>query len=138
MIQYSDSSGEEEESATTASSPSAKVGRGTPPQSEETKAKVRFRYSRGTAGLICGTVTDIIQASVRRCCRTPGILYELIVVFCSGQFPWDRNEIVTIISTEPDGDRVLARDGRGNQQLIPKTYLTLLPAAVRSIISNND
>uniref|UniRef100_A0A4W6DIZ9 Spectrin beta, non-erythrocytic 5 n=1 Tax=Lates calcarifer TaxID=8187 RepID=A0A4W6DIZ9_LATCA len=46
-----------------------------------------------------------------------------------GTFPWDRNEIVTIISTEPDGDRVLARDGRGNQQLIPKTYLTLLPAA---------
>uniref|UniRef100_A0A3Q3IUH0 Calponin-homology (CH) domain-containing protein n=1 Tax=Monopterus albus TaxID=43700 RepID=A0A3Q3IUH0_MONAL len=43
------------------------------------------------------------------------------------QFPWDRNEIVTIISTEPDGDRVLARDSRGNQQLIPKTYLSLLP-----------
>ncbi|KAG7215088.1 hypothetical protein INR49_011666 [Caranx melampygus] len=45
-----------------------------------------------------------------------------------GQFLWDRNEIVTIGSTEPDGDRVLARDSQGNQQLIPKTYLTLLPA----------
>uniref|UniRef100_A0A3Q3WXZ6 Uncharacterized protein n=1 Tax=Mola mola TaxID=94237 RepID=A0A3Q3WXZ6_MOLML len=24
--------------------------------------------------------------------------------------PWDRNEVVTILSTDPDGDRVLARD----------------------------
>ncbi|XP_044022541.1 spectrin beta chain, non-erythrocytic 5 isoform X2 [Siniperca chuatsi] len=96
MIQYSDSSGEEEEGsgAVTSPPPSARGGRGSgssPSQSEDSKAKVRFRYSKG-------------------------------------QFLWDRNEIVTIVNAEPDGDRVLARDSRGNQQLVPKTYLTLLPA----------
>uniref|UniRef100_A0A3Q1IZP4 Calponin-homology (CH) domain-containing protein n=1 Tax=Anabas testudineus TaxID=64144 RepID=A0A3Q1IZP4_ANATE len=93
MIQYSDSSGEEEGSGPGALSPTAKGRRGSvssPAPSEETKAKVRFRYSRG-------------------------------------QFSWDRNEMVTILGAEPDGDRVLARDSRGNKQLIPKTYLTLLP-----------
>lgn len=58
MIQYSESSGEEEGSGVGAS-PTAKAGRGSvssPAQSEETKAKVRFRYSRGTAGLLCGTL----------------------------------------------------------------------------------
>ncbi|XP_026156546.1 spectrin beta chain, non-erythrocytic 5 isoform X2 [Mastacembelus armatus] len=84
MIQYSDSSGDEGGSGPGAPS--------TPPQSVESKAKVRFRYSRG-------------------------------------QFPWDRNDIITVVSAEPDGDRILARDSRGNQQLIPKTYLTLLPAS---------
>ncbi|KAK2826814.1 hypothetical protein Q5P01_021028 [Channa striata] len=95
-IQYSDSSGEEDDSA--AGPPSIKAGRGSvspPPQSQETKAKIRFRYSRG-------------------------------------QFPWNRNDTVIIVGTEPDGDRVLARDSRGNQQLIPKTYLTLLPSTVLS------
>ncbi|KAM9341571.1 spectrin beta chain, non-erythrocytic 5 [Symphorus nematophorus] len=51
--------------------------------------------------------------------------------YSRGQFPWDRNEIVTIVSIEPDGDRVQARDSRGNQQLIPKTYLTLMPATLQ-------
>ncbi|XP_034432002.1 spectrin beta chain, non-erythrocytic 1 [Hippoglossus hippoglossus] len=91
MMEYSDSSEEEEEPGTAASSPSLKGGRSHPLQSEESKAKVRFRYSRG-------------------------------------QFPWDRNETVIVVSIEPDGDRVLARDGRGNQQLIPRTYLSLLSA----------
>ncbi|XP_035850836.1 spectrin beta chain, non-erythrocytic 5 [Sander lucioperca] len=95
MIQYSDSSGDEDGSGAV-TSPPPRDGRGggpgsAPSQSEDSRAKVRFRYSRG-------------------------------------QFPWDRNEIVTIVRTEPDGDRVLARDSRGNQQLVPKTYLTLLPA----------
>ncbi|XP_030248101.1 spectrin beta chain, non-erythrocytic 5 [Sparus aurata] len=91
MIQYSDSSDEEEgPGAMTSASPGASSGRGS--QSDDSRAKVRFRYSRG-------------------------------------QVPWDRGEIVAIVSTEPDGERVLARDGRGNQQLIPKTYLSLLPAA---------
>uniref|UniRef100_UPI0037E8FE98 spectrin beta chain, non-erythrocytic 5 n=1 Tax=Semicossyphus pulcher TaxID=241346 RepID=UPI0037E8FE98 len=49
--------------------------------------------------------------------------------YSRGQYQWDRNEVVTIISYEPDGDRVLAKDGRGNQQLIPKTYLSILPAS---------
>uniref|UniRef100_A0A8C9YZ58 Spectrin, beta, non-erythrocytic 5 n=1 Tax=Sander lucioperca TaxID=283035 RepID=A0A8C9YZ58_SANLU len=98
MIQYSDSSGDEDGSGAV-TSPPPRDGRGggpgsAPSQSEDSRAKVRFRYSRGT----------------------------------KGQFPWDRNEIVTIVRTEPDGDRVLARDSRGNQQLVPKTYLTLLPA----------
>ncbi|XP_068593345.1 spectrin beta chain, non-erythrocytic 5 [Cebidichthys violaceus] len=89
MIQYSDSSGDEEAPGEVTSPPtSARGGRGS--GSDDSKAKVRFRYSRG-------------------------------------QFPWDRNEIVTVVDTEPDGDRVLARDARGNQQLVPKTYLSLLP-----------
>ncbi|KAF1375246.1 hypothetical protein PFLUV_G00237590 [Perca fluviatilis] len=97
MIQYSDSSGDEDGPGAVTSPPPRAAGGGGggsgsgPSQSEDSRAKVRFRYSRG-------------------------------------QFPWDRNEIVTIVHTEPDGDRVLARDSRGNQQLIPKTYLTLLPA----------
>lgn len=48
----------------------------------------------------------------------------------SGQFLWDRNEIVTILGADPDGDRVLARDSQGHEQLIPKTYLNLLPTTV--------
>ncbi|KAK5857872.1 hypothetical protein PBY51_011085 [Eleginops maclovinus] len=95
MVHYSDSSGDEEDGgAVTSPQPAARRGNGSrdpPSQTEDSKAKLRFKYSRG-------------------------------------QFPWDRNEIVTIVGTEPDGDRVLARDGRGNQQLIPKTYLSLLTA----------
>lgn len=53
----------------------------------------------------------------------------------SGQFPWDRNEIVTVIGADPDGDRFMARDRRGNQQLIPRTYLKLLPSLVRSLLT---
>ncbi|XP_034530593.1 spectrin beta chain, non-erythrocytic 1 [Notolabrus celidotus] len=49
--------------------------------------------------------------------------------YSRGQFQWDRNEVVTIIRTDPDEDRVMARDGRGNQQLIPKTYLSILPSS---------
>ncbi|KAM4625618.1 spectrin beta chain, non-erythrocytic 5 [Polymixia lowei] len=45
-----------------------------------------------------------------------------------GEVMWDRNEIITIVRTDQDGDKVLARDSKGNQQLIPKTYLNLLPA----------
>lgn len=55
--------------------------------------------------------------------------FELI----SGPFQWDRNEIVTIVGTDPDGDRVMARDRRGNQQTIPKTFLNPLPSAVRPL-----
>ncbi|KAK5886954.1 hypothetical protein CesoFtcFv8_017933 [Champsocephalus esox] len=93
MIQYSDSSGDEEGGGKVASpQPAVRRGKGArDPQSEDSKAQVRFKYSRG-------------------------------------QFPWDRNEIVSIVGTEPDGDRVLAKDSRGNQQPIPKTYLSLLPA----------
>ncbi|XP_008275361.1 spectrin beta chain, non-erythrocytic 5 [Stegastes partitus] len=96
MIQYSDSSSDEGEGpAATTSSPRGRGGRGfvsSAPQSEPSRAKVRFRYSRG-------------------------------------QFLWDRNEIVTIVGTGPDEDKVLAKDSRGNQQVVPKTYLTLLPSA---------
>ncbi|XP_020497621.2 spectrin beta chain, non-erythrocytic 5 [Labrus bergylta] len=96
MIQYSDSSGEEEGPGTMTSLPRrSRGGRGSgssAPQREDSKAKVRFRYSRG-------------------------------------QYQWDRNELVTIISTEQDEDRVLARDSRGNQQLIPKACLSILPAS---------
>ncbi|XP_068608001.1 spectrin beta chain, non-erythrocytic 5 [Brachionichthys hirsutus] len=88
MVQYSESSGDEED---VGSSLKTGASGGSGSRSDESKAKIRFRYSRG-------------------------------------QFPWDRSEIVAIISTGSDGDRVLARDSRGNQQLIPKTYLILLPA----------
>ncbi|XP_022067652.2 spectrin beta chain, non-erythrocytic 5 isoform X2 [Acanthochromis polyacanthus] len=95
MIQYSDSSSDEEAGpAAVTSSPKARSGRGSvssAPQSEPSRATVRFRYGRG-------------------------------------QFPWDRNEMVTIVGPGPDEDKVLAKDSRGNQQVIPKTYLTLLPA----------
>uniref|UniRef100_I3J096 Spectrin, beta, non-erythrocytic 5 n=1 Tax=Oreochromis niloticus TaxID=8128 RepID=I3J096_ORENI len=109
MIQNSDSSGEEEKEGQGArtSLSSTRGGKGPvsiPPQKEEIKAKVRFKYSRG-------------------------------------QFPWDRNEIVTIISSEPDGDRVVARDSGGNQQSIPKTYLNMLPSSVpppTPPVSGND
>ncbi|XP_076022140.1 spectrin beta chain, non-erythrocytic 5 [Genypterus blacodes] len=92
MVQYSDSSGEEESPGEVTSPPSTRVGRATTssPQSQESKAKVRFTYRRS-------------------------------------QIHWQRNEIVTITSAEPGDDSVLARDSRGNQQMIPKTYLTLLP-----------
>ncbi|XP_061843662.1 spectrin beta chain, non-erythrocytic 5 [Nerophis lumbriciformis] len=80
-IQYSDSSDDEE-------SPEV-IKSGRDSANEGTKAKVRFRYSRG-------------------------------------QFPLDRNETVSIISTNPDDDRVLVRDARGHQQLVPKTYLAEL------------
>ncbi|KAM9777958.1 spectrin beta chain, non-erythrocytic 5 [Neosynchiropus ocellatus] len=68
-------------------------------QREDTKAKIRFRYSRG-------------------------------------QFQWDRNEMVTIVSDDPNEDRVLARDSRGNQQFIPKTFLMILPAAAAPASAN--
>ena len=49
-MEYSESSEEEEEGpGAAASSPSMKGGRSHPLPSEESKAKVRFRYSRGTA-----------------------------------------------------------------------------------------
>ncbi|XP_041668259.1 spectrin beta chain, non-erythrocytic 5 [Cheilinus undulatus] len=49
--------------------------------------------------------------------------------YSRGQYQWDRNEIVTIISAEADEDRVLAKDSRGNQQRIPKTYLAMMQAS---------
>ncbi|XP_029350237.1 spectrin beta chain, non-erythrocytic 5 [Echeneis naucrates] len=57
---------------------------------------------------------------------------KVLFRYSRGQFQWERNEIVTIISTEPDGDRVQARDSQGNQQLIPKTYLSLLPSTAHT------
>ncbi|XP_053700420.1 spectrin beta chain, non-erythrocytic 5 [Synchiropus splendidus] len=56
--------------------------------------------------------------------------------FSRGQFPWDRNETVTIVSADPNEERVVARDSRGNQQFIPKTFLTVLPAAAPPASAN--
>lgn len=61
------------------------------------------------------------------------LYHNMLTKLISGPFLWDRNEVVTIVGTDPDGDRVLARDSQGNQQLIPKTYLNQLPA-VRSVM----
>lgn len=59
MVQYSDSSGDEEGPRAVTSPPhSARGGKGSgssPSHSEGNKAKVRFRYSRGTGGLLCQT-----------------------------------------------------------------------------------
>ncbi|KAK7879539.1 hypothetical protein WMY93_033750 [Mugilogobius chulae] len=55
--------------------------------------------------------------------------------YSRGEFSWDRNEVVTVVREEPDGDRVTARDARGNQQLIPKTYLTLLTPQTSTVDS---
>lgn len=59
MVQYSDSSGEEEGPRVVTSSPhSARGGKGhgsSPSRSEDNKAKVRFRYSRGTGAPLCQT-----------------------------------------------------------------------------------
>lgn len=41
------------------------------------------------------------------------------------------------MGSDPDGDRVVARDRRGNQQLIPRTYLRLLPSEVRSLVTSS-
>jgi len=54
MIQYSDSSGDEEgPGAVTSPAAGVRGGRGSgraPPQSDDSKAKVRFRYSKGMQG----------------------------------------------------------------------------------------
>lgn len=60
-----------------------------------------------------------------------GKVTKTIFALISGPFQWDRNEIVTIVGADPDGDRVMARDRQGNQQMIPKTFLNPLPSAVR-------
>ncbi|KAK0154564.1 Spectrin beta chain, non-erythrocytic 5 [Merluccius polli] len=57
-----------------------------------------------------------------------GLAAKVRFRYNKGQFPWERNDIVSIVRSESDGERVMARDSRGNQQSIPKTYLTLLPA----------
>ncbi|KAM6973270.1 spectrin beta chain, non-erythrocytic 5 [Aplochiton taeniatus] len=93
MDQYSDSSGEEE-GYDTVSSPRTRTERTSQatPQTQETKAKIRFRYTKG-------------------------------------EVTWNRGDIVTIVSADHDGDKVLARDSKGHQQLVPKTYLNELPAS---------
>ncbi|KAK1793411.1 hypothetical protein P4O66_011796, partial [Electrophorus voltai] len=40
---------------------------------------------------------------------------------------WDRGEMVTILSREKD-DKMLLRDSKGNEQLVPCTYVTQLPS----------
>ncbi|XP_054653046.1 spectrin beta chain, non-erythrocytic 1 isoform X2 [Dunckerocampus dactyliophorus] len=56
-----------------------------------------------------------------------GIKAKVRFRYSRGEFPLDRNETVSIIRTDPDDDRVWVRDARGHQQLVPKTYLTILP-----------
>ncbi|XP_072545910.1 spectrin beta chain, non-erythrocytic 5 [Salminus brasiliensis] len=41
---------------------------------------------------------------------------------------WDRGEMVTVLSREKD-DKMLVRDSKGNEQLVPSTYITELPLA---------
>ncbi|KAM8834261.1 LOW QUALITY PROTEIN: spectrin beta chain, non-erythrocytic 5 [Synchiropus picturatus] len=56
--------------------------------------------------------------------------------FTRGQFPWERNQTVTVVSADPNEERVVARDSGGNQQSIPKTFLTVLPAAAPPASAN--
>ncbi|XP_049319614.1 spectrin beta chain, non-erythrocytic 5 isoform X1 [Astyanax mexicanus] len=41
---------------------------------------------------------------------------------------WDRGEMLRILSREKD-DKLLVRDSKGNEQLVPSTYITELPTA---------
>ena len=45
---------------------------------------------------------------------------------------WDRGEIVTILNRDNE-DTFLVRDSKGNEQLVPKTYLTELPSSTVSL-----
>ncbi|KAL0969732.1 hypothetical protein UPYG_G00231540 [Umbra pygmaea] len=94
MIQYSDSSGEEEGGSGSpvrvASSRGERIAQpSTQVLSQQAKAKIRFKYTRGMP-------------------------------------VWDRGEIVTILNRD-NKDMFLVRDVKGNEQLVPKTYLTELP-----------
>ncbi|XP_057715583.1 spectrin beta chain, non-erythrocytic 5 isoform X1 [Corythoichthys intestinalis] len=72
---------------------------------------------RATSGT--GSVPQEVKAKVR-------------FKYIRGDFPLDRNETVTIIRTDTNHDKVMIRDVRGNQQLIPNTYLTFAPAPAPS------
>lgn len=54
--------------------------------------------------------------------------------FCLGmKLTWDRGEMLTILSKEKD-DKMLVRDSKGNEQLVPSTYITELSSSVRHSI----
>ncbi|CAB1331140.1 unnamed protein product [Coregonus sp. 'balchen'] len=50
--------------------------------------------------------------------------------YTRGVMVWDRGEIVTILNRDNE-DKFLVRDSEGNEQLVPKTYLTELPSSTR-------
>ncbi|XP_010891275.2 spectrin beta chain, non-erythrocytic 5 isoform X2 [Esox lucius] len=95
MVQYSNSS-EEEGGGTSPVGVSLSSGAGanqtsTQIHSQEAKAKIRFKYTRGVTA-------------------------------------WDSGEIVTILNRDNE-DKFLVRDSKGNEQLVPTTYLAELPAS---------
>lgn len=56
--------------------------------------------------------------------------------FCLGmKLTWDRGEMLTILSKEKD-DKMLVRDSKGNEQLVPSTYITELSSPVRHFINH--
>ncbi|XP_034163832.2 spectrin beta chain, non-erythrocytic 5 [Pangasianodon hypophthalmus] len=93
MVHYSDSSGDERETAKEKGRISVKSRESSQalPQMQEFNAKIRFKY-RGM------------------------------------KLTWDRGEMLTILSKEKD-DKMLVRDSKGNQQLVPSTYITELPSS---------
>ncbi|CAN9501902.1 unnamed protein product [Ophioblennius macclurei] len=102
LVQFSDdSSSDDEKQPEQGAGPGGWSKLSSAPQGEETKAKLRFRYSRG-------------------------------------QYVWDHNEVVTVVGAEDDPDRVLARDARGKEQSIPRTYLQLLPATAPPPLTSTD
>lgn len=51
--------------------------------------------------------------------------------FCLGmKLTWDRGEMLTILSKGKD-DKMLVRDSKGNEQLVPSTYIANLFSTVR-------
>nr|XP_029543639.1 spectrin beta chain, non-erythrocytic 5 [Oncorhynchus nerka] len=51
--------------------------------------------------------------------------------YTRGVTVWDRGEIVTILNRDNE-DTFLVRDSKGNEQLVPKTYLTELPSSTNT------
>ncbi|XP_017558803.1 spectrin beta chain, non-erythrocytic 5 isoform X2 [Pygocentrus nattereri] len=52
------------------------------------------------------------------------------------KFTWDRGEMVTILRREKD-DKMLVRDCKGNEQLVPSTYITELPSTEAPPVPTN-
>uniref|UniRef100_A0A8C8K4M3 Spectrin beta chain, non-erythrocytic 5 n=1 Tax=Oncorhynchus tshawytscha TaxID=74940 RepID=A0A8C8K4M3_ONCTS len=51
--------------------------------------------------------------------------------YTRGVTVWDRGEVVTILNRDNE-DTFLVRDSKGNEQLVPKTYLTELPSSTNT------
>ncbi|XP_066510159.1 spectrin beta chain, non-erythrocytic 5 [Hoplias malabaricus] len=102
MVHYSDSSGDERESA-------------------KEKGKISIR-SRGTFKTV-ETSPRTVPAK-----QMPDFNAKIRFKFRGVKLTWDRGEMVTILNRGKD-DKILVQDGNGNEQIVPSTYITELPSA---------